>query len=682
MGVINKKTNTNSTTMTTATSKGRRSHTGSNQQPEQPQQQQQYQLKKNSKKQKERIATMKKLKKQKQKNQNQNNEEKSKKKDKVSAKNNNNNNTNNDDDGMKLLDEITNEEKKSKTKVTVPATAVYVSVVGVVDYYCKVGWTFLQWLHRATHDCATKQYHGVQRSWTDRLRSIQKADLQRWVMFSFMMMGIFIGNVFPVRNTLLLIPESSLSSSSSSSSIIESTSSSSSSSTVPPVSSSSSSSTTHQASTSSTSASTSLSSSSNNNNNNGGGGGAAAARSATGAGAWPASLSHRNKKHHDNNNHEELSPPPLPEEGVDYTTATSYSSPPLANANLPPTEATLLVSDSAWTVLATYPTHHTDSFTQGLEVMPFGPARTVLHHHQQEQQQERRTAAAAAACEGADNKNACHNDSISSSKDDDDKDQDKDDAQRRKEDMLLVESTGNYGNSTMKIWNVYTGEIIKEHAIGTKFFGEGICRYTNSIIDDDGNELDERELYAQLTWRDQTILIYDAVTLELLKTVTKWPSPTFKKEGWGITWDPIDKIFYVSDGSYYLHVWNADFVEIPDTRITVHVDEMIDKAGKVHLDRRSDRSPMYLGQLNELEYDITTNTILANKLMEDMIVRIDPRTGLVLKIYYFNLLYPKEDRASTDDIFNGIAIVPDTNGQEWFVTGKYWSNIYHLRITE
>jgi glutamine cyclotransferase len=128
-----------------------------------------------------------------------------------------------------------------------------------------------------------------------------------------------------------------------------------------------------------------------------------------------------------------------------------------------------------------------------------------------------------------------------------------------------------------------------------------------------------------------------------------------------------------------------------------------------------------INYINELEYDMITNTILANKIFEDIVLRIDPISGLVLNVYNFNDLYPKSIRTNKNnkqynkqynnnqhnnqdsldnedgnennendnnnnillpepDVFNGIAIIPNTNGKEWFVTGKYWDTLYHIRI--
>ena len=103
-----------------------------------------------------------------------------------------------------------------------------------------------------------------------------------------------------------------------------------------------------------------------------------------------------------------------------------------------------------------------------------------------------------------------------------------------------------------------------------------------------------------------------------------------------------------------------------------------------------------LHYLNELEWDPLTDTILSNIYFENLVLRICPQTGHVLKVYDFNTLYPKNQRTETADVFNGIAIIhghdrsasssssssttATTQTQQWLLTGKYWPSIYKVQV--
>ena len=395
------------------------------------------------------------------------------------------------------------------------------------------------------------------------------------------------------------------------------------------------------------------------------------------------------------------------------------------------TDSATIMTDN-WTLLKKF--HHDPlSFTQGLEVVPFHIASTLFDNYKAEQQKQQQQQQQQEEDEECSNVEEDENDDQTCSRNTNVNDNTNDDnTPQPPPPVLVVESTGMYGDSLIRIWEPTTGTIIKETSMNQTLFGEGLCFYTDTILLDTDTDTDttdatsplpeERDLYVQLTYREQTILIYDAHTLELLKTIQKWPSETTTKEGWGITYNPTERIFYVTDGSNYIHYWNRQFQEIrPKQR--VYINELItvddnqnDDQKNIIWPRKEDSTSYPINYLNELEYDITTNTILANKIFDDIVLRIDPETGLVLTVYNFNspngndkILYPKslrtnknvlnENNQNSDqnenddielelavlpepDVFNGIAIIPNTDGKEWLLTGKYWNTVYHIRINE
>ena len=80
----------------------------------------------------------------------------------------------------------------------------------------------------------------------------------------------------------------------------------------------------------------------------------------------------------------------------------------------------------------------------------------------------------------------------------------------------LYESTGKYGKSKLKKVNFKTGDSFEEVSVSNKYFAEGITIIDNKII--------------QLTWRENTGLIYNLQTLELVGDFKYNKS----KEGWGL----------------------------------------------------------------------------------------------------------------------------------------------------
>ncbi len=128
----------------------------------------------------------------------------------------------------------------------------------------------------------------------------------------------------------------------------------------------------------------------------------------------------------------------------------------------------------------------------------------------------------------------------------------------------------------------------------TNFFGEG-CTFLN------------RKVY-QLTYREGKILIYDSD----LSNVATVSMPIEMAEGWGMTND--GKNIIVSDGT------NIIFFLNPDTRKINRTIGVTNNGKPLHF-------------INELEY--VKGFIYANVLPLNIIVKIDPSNGNVVKRYDF-----------------------------------------------
>ena len=205
----------------------------------------------------------------------------------------------------------------------------------------------------------------------------------------------------------------------------------------------------------------------------------------------------------------------------------------------------------------------------------------------------------------------------------------------------LFESTGQYGNSSLRKVNFKTGEVIQKLPIDKAYFAEGITHFDNKII--------------QLTWKKKIGFVYNPDDLTMEKSFSYTKSP----EGWGLCSD--GTFLYKTDGSQKL--WKLDpktFQELSSKDIVTH--------------------NTFLSKVNELEYvegKIYANTYQFNK---DVVVILDPLTGIVSGVVDFSGLKKQVSQHNRLDVFNGIAYHPER--KTFFVTGKYWDKLFEVKIIE
>ena len=107
----------------------------------------------------------------------------------------------------------------------------------------------------------------------------------------------------------------------------------------------------------------------------------------------------------------------------------------------------------------------------------------------------------------------------------------------------LVESTGQYKQSSIRKWNPFTGEICQNVPLQPIYFGEGATVFRGKIL--------------QLTWRENIGFVYDQ-QLKVVKTFAYGKS----KEGWGLCHNGTDKL-YKSDGTEKIWLLHPEtFAEI------------------------------------------------------------------------------------------------------------------------
>ena len=213
------------------------------------------------------------------------------------------------------------------------------------------------------------------------------------------------------------------------------------------------------------------------------------------------------------------------------------------------------------------------------------------------------------------------------------------------------ESTGLYGESSVRIVELRSGNILQIHPLEYQYFGEGLTYYRDGSEDDGGGKL------VQITYRAGTGFVYDASDLSVIQ---EFSYTTTNGQGWGICYQPLEQRFLVSDGTYFLHTWDASFRLVNKVPVTIQTATMTNAEN--------------LFRINELEWDPFTNTVLANVWQEDYIVRINPNTGFVTHRYDLQSLWKPLDA----NVLNGIAATNVPN--EIWVTGKLWPSMYRIRL--
>ena len=201
---------------------------------------------------------------------------------------------------------------------------------------------------------------------------------------------------------------------------------------------------------------------------------------------------------------------------------------------------------------------------------------------------------------------------------------------------VFYESCGLYGQSSIRKVDPTSGVVQAETKLDATYFAEGLVLLNGKLY--------------QLTWQENTGFVYDANTLELLRTFN------YQTQGWGLTTD--GSALILCDGSNMLY-W-------------------IDP-GIFHVVKQVNVS--YQGQpveyLNELEF--INGLIFANVYLTDSIVAINPDDGSVVSLIDLSGLRPEQNLEMQGEVLNGIAY--DNLNDKLYLTGKNWPSLYEIRLT-
>jgi glutaminyl-peptide cyclotransferase len=197
------------------------------------------------------------------------------------------------------------------------------------------------------------------------------------------------------------------------------------------------------------------------------------------------------------------------------------------------------------------------------------------------------------------------------------------------------ESTGQYGQSTLRRYRIGAERADECAAVPPEFFAEGICLAGGQIW--------------QLTWKERVALRWSPGPLTLVATVP------YNREGWGIC--ALPGCVMTSDGSSEL-VRRDPATLAPTGVVVVHC------AGQ------------RITGLNDLAW--SGGLVWANVLSRPFLAGIDPASGEVRVIADAR---KAEERhwADPQAVMNGIAAMPGTG--EFLLTGKTWQHSYHVRLT-
>lgn len=199
---------------------------------------------------------------------------------------------------------------------------------------------------------------------------------------------------------------------------------------------------------------------------------------------------------------------------------------------------------------------------------------------------------------------------------------------------MLYESTGRYGESSLRRVNPHTGQVLQQIDLPPDIFGEGLARHDNRLV--------------QLTYRKQIALVYE---IEAFGTLEQF---SYQGQGWGLCHD--GEYFIMSNGSAMLTVRDPATFEV---------------VNQIYVTRNG--SPVL--NLNELE--CLGNEVYANIYGSDRIVRIAKDTGKVMADIDASGLLSFTEGLSAD-VLNGIAYDPEN--ETFLITGKLWPKMFEVRF--
>ena len=198
----------------------------------------------------------------------------------------------------------------------------------------------------------------------------------------------------------------------------------------------------------------------------------------------------------------------------------------------------------------------------------------------------------------------------------------------------MYESTGHYGQSSIRKVQLEDGKVLAQRKLESRFFGEGLERVGDHLI--------------QLTWRAGLAFVSDLATLEERRTLR------YAGEGWGLCFDGTALV--MSDGSSMLEFRDPESMAL---------------LGEVSVLKNGHP----VRKLNELES--VGSESYANIWQRNEILRIDRKSGRVTATIDASGLLSRRE-AMRADVLNGIAYKPES--KTFLLTGKRWPHVFEVEL--
>lgn len=205
----------------------------------------------------------------------------------------------------------------------------------------------------------------------------------------------------------------------------------------------------------------------------------------------------------------------------------------------------------------------------------------------------------------------------------------------------LYESTGLYGESTLRRVDIASGEPLESLSLDDAYFAEGLELVDGKLI--------------QLTWQAGIAFVYDFASFERIDAIE------YEGEGWGLCTD--GRYLFMSDGSPFLSIRDRQTFDLIFRGAVTWDSQLL---------------PAQL--LNELE--CVDDAVYANAWNTDYIFRIDKFTGVITALIDASALLTEAEKAAlgAGSVLNGIAYNPES--KTFFITGKKWPKIFEVVFTE
>jgi glutaminyl-peptide cyclotransferase len=233
---------------------------------------------------------------------------------------------------------------------------------------------------------------------------------------------------------------------------------------------------------------------------------------------------------------------------------------------------------------------------------------------------------------------------------------------------FLYESIGGQGQSSIRKVELKTGRVIQQHAVDSRFLGEGLTEWRGQLIQLTPMRTRQNVIRSlivdNLKAMGAPFLDRDSGIRYAIDSLEPQSTFGYNIAGWGLTHD--DHQFIKSDGTSILRFLNPDTMKWQAQIAVV-------EAGKG------------IRWLNELEY--INGEVYANIWQQDRIAIIQLNSGQVtgwidLSQLRSRMVPPPKDveglGAYGKAVANGIAY--DAAGGRLFVTGKNWPRLFQIRL--